>query len=123
MTAMKEHESTARDGRRLEREWRTVEAMIRLYCRDLHRSDGGCAECLELMAYAEQRLRKCPFQEEKPPCADCPIHCYQRRRREQIVAVMRHSGPRMFLRHPVLTLRHAIDGYRKVPPRSKEGRP
>ncbi len=94
--------------------------MIEIYCRDIHGSGGGCEECRELMEYAEQRLRKCPFQGEKPPCAGCPIHCYQPRRREQIRAVMRHAGPRMFLRHPLMTIRHTIDGYRKVPPHPKQ---
>ncbi len=117
-----ESQSTYEKPPRLEREWRTVEAMIRIYCRDLHGSGTGCADCRELMEYAEQRLSRCPFQEEKPPCADCPIHCYQRKRREQIVAVMRHSGPRMLLRHPILAVKHMIDGHRKIPPHPKERR-
>ena len=40
---------------------------------------------------------------------------YQLARREQIKAVMRHAGPRMVLEHPVLSLRHWLDGFRKTP--------
>ncbi|MCL4190388.1 MAG: nitrous oxide-stimulated promoter family protein, partial [Thermoguttaceae bacterium] len=41
--------------------------------------------------------------------------------RERIRAVMRFSGPRMMLRHPLLALRHQIDSIRSsterdVPP-------
>jgi len=73
------------------------------------------------MAYAARRLERCPFQEEKPPCAGCPIHCYQPARREQVKAVMRYSGPRMILVHPVLALRHWLDSFKTAPelPRAK----
>ena len=103
-------------GPRIRREWRTVRAMIHTYCRGIHRSvDGVCPSCAELMDYAERRLEKCPFQEEKPPCAGCPIHCYQPIRREQVKAVMRYSGPRMILSHPILALRHWLDSFKEAP--------
>jgi hypothetical protein len=101
---------------RLERERRTMETMIRLYCHGVHGGDAvECAECAELHAYADKRLEKCPFQQEKPPCAKCPIHCYQPARREQVKAVMRYSGPRLLLRHPIFALRHWLDGFKKTP--------
>ena len=52
---------------------------------------------------------------------NCPIHCYAKAEREQMREVMRHSGPRMLLRHPVLAIRHLLDGRKKAPPR--KGRP
>lgn len=103
---------------RIDRERRTIEAMICLFCRDQHRSNGGlCDDCAELMSYAEKRLEKCPYQEDKPTCTNCPIHCYKPDRREQVKAVMRYSGPRMIFKHPVFAIRHIIDGYKKAPPR------
>jgi hypothetical protein len=111
------------DNRRMAREYRTVEAMIDLYCHSLHAPlDGLCAECEALRAYARQRLQKCPFQEGKTTCAKCPIHCYKPEKREQIRTVMRYAGPRMLYRHPVLALRHMADGLRKEPLRSREAR-
>jgi hypothetical protein len=102
---------------RLERERKTIEAMVVCYCRGVHGSQGGlCASCQELAAYAQARLERCPFQADKPTCAKCPIHCYQPQRREQIKAVMRYAGPRVFWRHPILSLRHFLDAYKKVPP-------
>ncbi|MCX6910976.1 MAG: nitrous oxide-stimulated promoter family protein [Verrucomicrobia bacterium] len=108
--------STSVDSRRFGRERRTVAAMIRLFCNDRHGSSGRlCAECAELWNYVQVRLERCPFQEDKPTCAKCPIHCYQPARRTQIQAVMRYAGPRMLRRHPVLAIRHLLDGTKKAP--------
>jgi hypothetical protein len=107
----------------LKRERRTIRAMIDVFCRGRHDGAGdSCQDCGELLSYAEKRLEKCPFQEDKPPCARCPIHCYQPARRDQIRAVMRYSGPRMFWRHPIFALRHWLDGFKQAPPHPKHGR-
>ncbi len=107
-----------RRGSRLERERRTVAAVIRLFCRRRHASEGrNCAECADLEAYTRLRLEKCPYGEEKPTCAECPIHCYQPHRREQIRRVMGFAGPRLLLLHPILAARHVLDGYRRTPDR------
>jgi hypothetical protein len=112
----------ALNHRRLIRERETIAAMIGGYCRGIHGTQAGlCAECQSLMDYATNRLERCPFQEKKPTCAKCPIHCYQPQIREQIKAVMRYAGPRMFWRHPVLSVRHFLDAYRKAPPVPKKG--
>lgn len=102
---------------RMAREDQTISAMIEIYCREKHGSrDSLCPQCSDLLAYARFRLEKCPFQEEKPTCANCPIHCYQPARKEQIRVVMRYAGPRMLLHHPILAIRHLwIDGQRKAP--------
>lgn len=102
-------------GARLERERRTVAAMIAVYCRAKHTTASGtCPDCTELETYTRLRLEKCPYGEEKPTCANCPIHCYQPHRREQVRRVMAFSGPRMLWRHPVLAVRHMLDGRRKA---------
>ena len=106
---------------RIERESKTVAAMIHLYCR-LHHSTKKtlCPECAELLAYTQERLDKCPFQEGKTTCARCPIHCYRPAMRERIRTVMRFAGPRMLFRHPILTLWHFIDLLRKEPEQDKK---
>jgi hypothetical protein len=43
------------------------------------------------------------------------VHYYQRDRREQACVLMRYAGPRMMWEHPVMSLRHWLDGYRKAP--------
>jgi hypothetical protein len=92
--------------------------MIACYCRGVHGSRGPlCEACQALLDYAGNRLVRCPFGGKKPVCAQCPIHCYQPRMRETMKQVMRYAGPRLLLRHPVLTLRHWLDA-RRPPPAS-----
>lgn len=101
---------------RLAREWKTLAGMTRIFCRDHHHpADGLCAECRQFLSYASVRLERCRFGVEKPTCAKCPVHCYQRERREQVRIIMRYAGPRMSWKHPVLSLRHWLDGFRKTP--------
>jgi len=100
-------------NKRLHREKKTIFAMLRIYCRDHHAPTGElCDECAGLMDYAEKRLLRCPFGGDKPTCAQCPVHCYKPEKREQVRRVMRYAGPRMLLRHPVLTFWHLVDGWR-----------
>ncbi|HVV71440.1 MAG TPA: nitrous oxide-stimulated promoter family protein [Verrucomicrobiae bacterium] len=104
------------ENRRLAREWKTVRAMIEIYCRDQHGAAGSlCVDCAALTGYVRLRLDRCRFGEDKPTCAKCPVHCYQRSRRDEIKAVMRYSGPKMIWEHPWLSLFHLVDGFfRKV---------
>lgn len=105
---------------RMDREKRTIRAMIGIYCRAHHCGRRAlCGECRELLDYAFARLDRCPFGEEKTPCAQCPIHCYKPAMRERVRDVMRYAGPRMLLRHTWLALRHQLDGVRRKRPPTK----
>jgi len=100
--------------RRMVREEKTVQTMIRVYCRDKHGTkDSLCPDCEELMAYAKARLASCPFQEAKTPCGKCRVHCYKPVMRDKVREIMRYSGPRMARRHPVLALLHFMDGFKQ----------
>lgn len=99
---------------RIDREKKTLGAMVAIYCRGLHgaakgRSGGLCDDCRVLLDYAQRRLDACPFGESKTTCAKCPIHCYSPKMKEKARAVMRYAGPKMLLRHPILALRHWLD--------------
>jgi len=96
-------------------ERKTVAAMVRLYCRGHHPGPHPCPECVALLAYAEARLAACRYGNAKPVCAQCPVHCYSPRRREQIRDVMRYAGPRMLLCHPLLALGHLLQRFRRAP--------
>ena len=96
---------------RARQERKTLQAMIRIYCRGTHGGkDALCPACSTLEAYALGRLDKCPFGADKPKCSACPIHCYKPAMREQIKEVMRYAGPRMLPRHPKMAIQHLADG-------------
>ncbi len=91
-------------------------AMVAGYCSAHHGPGAGlCPECRGLLDYATVRLDRCRYGRNKPTCANCPVHCYQRNRRDEMKAVMSYAGPRMLWRHPVMSLRHWLDGFRRAP--------
>ncbi len=96
---------------RIERERRTIQVMVEIYCHKKHGTASGCLcpECAALFDYALQRIEKCPFREDKPTCRKCSVHCYKREMREQVIRVMAFSGPWMMVYHPVLTIQHYWD--------------
>jgi hypothetical protein len=101
---------------RLARELATLSAMFAINCRELHGTGNAlCDECAELLVYATRRLDRCVFGDDKPTCAKCTVHCYSADKREEVRAVMRYAGPRMMWRHPVLAVRHVLDGRRPAP--------
>jgi hypothetical protein len=101
---------------RLSRERQTMAAMLQIYCAAHHGGQSAlCPVCQGLLDYATLRLERCRFQEHKPTCAKCPVHCYRPEPRERVRQVMRYAGPRMLWRHPLLALRHWLDAYRPVP--------
>ncbi|MCL9776607.1 nitrous oxide-stimulated promoter family protein [Vibrio methylphosphonaticus] len=106
-------------------EFKTVQAMVAIYCRDHHQDErlgaGVCVSCRELLDYAEMRLDRCPYGQTKPTCNKCPIHCYKPDPKEQMQAVMRYAGPRMLLPHPLLSIRHLLHERRAVPAKPEAG--
>ena len=115
--------NTARTGianndmkKHLDREWLTMTRMVDIYCSAHHAdtADTRCASCQAFLDYADVRLQKCPYGEDKPTCSNCPIHCYKPERRDQAKEIMRYAGPRMLLRHPLLAIAHKLDGFRKA---------
>ena len=98
-------------GRRIDREIETIKAMIKIYCNKEHNSKDLCDDCRELLDYAVDRLERCPHKDDKPPCKECPIHCYKEEYRTRIREVMAFAGPLMLLYHPVMAVKHALDRF------------
>lgn len=95
-------------NKKREDEKEMVSLMIRLYCRKNHKTKELCNECAELDRYARERSDRCPFMENKTFCSNCKVHCYKPEMREKIRKVMRFSGPRMMLYHPIMAIKHLI---------------
>lgn len=87
--------------------------MIKLYCRRHLGLRDMPEECVRLTRFCLRRLDVCRWGDEKPTCANCPIHCYPQREREQIHRIMRWAGPRMMLYAPMKAIRHIIRSLRK----------
>ena len=75
-------------------------------CQVGHGGPGLCGDCRELLEYSLARLDHCKFGNAKTKCHKCPVHCYRPDMREKIRTVMRFSGPRMLLYHPLEALRY-----------------
>jgi tRNA U34 2-thiouridine synthase MnmA/TrmU len=89
-----------------EYEKKVVTTMIRLYCRGNHDTKKPCLECEELIKYACIKTDKCPRMATKSFCSRCPVKCYKPDMMEKIAKVMRYSGPRLILHHPIMVIKH-----------------
>lgn len=98
----------------VEREKLTIRHMIGIYCRGQHYSASGtCADCSAIVRYAYDRIEKCPFTgSAKPACGLCRTNCFSADMYRQFAQIMRYVGPRMLVRHPVLTMSHIWDAVR-----------
>ena len=96
----------AKIARKLQHEKKILLDMISLYCRKVHHTQDLCDECRALAEYAIRRTELCPYMAKKSFCSQCKIHCYKPQMRERIREVMRFSGPRMILYHPIAAVRH-----------------
>lgn len=91
---------------RKESEKRVIRKMIALYCKHKEGNAELCKECRELVAYAEERIERCPLGDKKSTCRKCTIHCYERQMAARVKRVMRYSGPRMLLYAPIDAIIH-----------------
>ncbi|ABM04044.1 conserved hypothetical protein [Psychromonas ingrahamii 37] len=103
-------------------EFKTIKAMVAIYCQKHHSSTALmsgqktlCACYAEFILYANEKLDRCPYGQNKPTCNKCPIHCYKTAQREQARIIMRYAGPRMLLSHPILAIKHLLAEQRPVP--------
>lgn len=99
---------------RIEEEKETIEMMINIYCRWNMQGTGICSGCQELLEYAHERLDRCPYGQNKPSCRKCLIHCYKPAMKHRVQEVMRFSGPRMLIHHPILAIKHVIRELKKT---------
>jgi len=99
-------------GKRIDRDTRIVKIMIQKYCSNIHKSEFLCAECDDLLNYSVKHLVECPFEENKPVCSKCKIHCYSKSYKNKIIEVMQFAGPKMILEHPKDTVLYFFDKLR-----------
>lgn len=92
------------------KEKEVVNLMIDIYYKKKIKKDKSIeSEKEDLKKYCAYRLSLCPFKDNKPFCSNCKIHCYNKVHKELIKKVMRFSGPRMLIYHPLLAIKHLIE--------------
>jgi Nitrous oxide-stimulated promoter len=98
----------------MEREKRTIRTMIQIYCRGhRHIASGICSECGKLLQYALHQIDSCPYERSrKPACGLCRTNCFSAEMHKRFHKIMRYAGPRMMMRHPILSMAHFIDAVR-----------
>ncbi|MCX5774676.1 MAG: nitrous oxide-stimulated promoter family protein [Fusobacteria bacterium] len=97
--------------RRLNREIKTLKIMVEMYCKKVHNDvKPFCEKCQESLDYVISRVENCPKKSYRGICKGCKIHCYKDVYREEIKKIMRFSGPRLIMKHPILALLHILDG-------------
>ena len=104
---------------RINRELKTIAAMVKIYCRHHHdypvmHAGDLCEECARFLEYAGKRLVLCPFAQQKPTCGNCTVHCYKKEMQAKAKQIMRYSGPRMIWSHPQMAFFHLLDGRKKA---------
>ncbi|WP_153916350.1 nitrous oxide-stimulated promoter family protein [Shewanella sp. TC10] len=105
-------------------ELNTMTAMAKIYCRAHHQPEHNqalCAECTELLQYAETRLDRCPYGQDKPTCNKCPVHCYKPHMKQRVREIMIYSGPRMLIPHPIMSIKHLLAERKPAPGKPPEG--
>jgi hypothetical protein len=95
----------------IEREKLTIRHMIEIYCRGQRPSATGiCEDCGEVIRYAHDRIGECPYvAQSKPACGLCRSNCFTPEMHRRFALIMRYAGPRMMVRHPILTVAHIWD--------------
>ena len=73
---------------RITREKEMLPEMVKIYCHGVHKTKNFCSQC--------------------------PCHCYKPAMREKIRAIMRYSGPRIMLYHPLVGSLHAFETVKGV---------
>lgn len=105
-------------------EFRTMTAMVEIYCKAHHpmKPDHAvCQSCSDFLVYAETRLDRCPYGQAKPTCNKCPVHCYKPHMKQKAREIMMFAGPRMMLPHPVMAIKHLLAERKPVPGKPPEG--
>jgi hypothetical protein len=89
-------------SRRLAREWKALNALVRIYNRLLP-PRANRLQRDELLDYTRERFLACPFGLAKPLCTNCGFHCFEPARRAQLQAAVSRALPHLCWRHPWLS--------------------
>ena len=81
-----------------------------VYCHKHHDTSGDklCPQCTALLATVMTKMNRCPYGITKPVCDRCDRPCFGAKQTRDFMEIMSSSQGSMFLRHPVMTVKHKL---------------
>ena len=83
-----------------------------VYCHAHHGTSGDklCPKCTALLATVFTRMGRCRYGITKPICDRCEFagECFGEKQAREFLAVMNGSKGRMWLTHPMLSMKHKL---------------
>ena len=90
----------------------TIKKTFGVYCRSHHKTAGDklCPQCQALLATIMTKMGRCPYGITKPicDCCDRTSLCFGAKQAQEFLHIMGTSQKRMFLSHPILTVKHKL---------------
>jgi hypothetical protein len=105
----KYHEIIKLKNNRILREKNTIDRMIAIYCKNHNKNESLCDVCEAILEYVHHRIESCRFGACKPACSRCNVYCYHNEMKSRMKRIMKYSGPRMAIYHPILSIFHFQD--------------
>ena len=81
-----------------------------MYCKSHHGTSDGklCPACPALLDTVMTKIDRCPYGITKPICDSCERPCFGARQTQEFLKIMNSTGKRMFLRHPMMSVKHKL---------------
>ena len=94
------------------KEKKNIRKTFGVYCKNHHGGRNGklCPSCTALLATVFTKMDRCPYGITKPICDRCDRPCFGTKATQEFLAIMSSAQRGMFLRHPIMTIRHKIAG-------------
>ena len=91
-------------------EKKTIRTGVTVYCNRRHGTEDGklCPKCTAMLAAVLSKISRCPYGITKPICDKCPNPCFGEAVTKEFLAAMEDSGARMYLKHPILAIKHKL---------------
>ena len=94
------------------KEKKNIKKTFGVYCHKHHDTSGEtlCPKCTALLATVMLKMNKCPYGITKPICDSCDRPCFGAAQTKEFLKIMSSSQKRMFLSHPIMTIKHKLAG-------------
>ena len=92
------------------KEKETIRKIFGIYCHSHHGTSGDklCPKCNGLLATVFTKMNRCQYGITKPICERCEHPCFGETATKDFREIMSSSNRKMFLRHPIMTVRHKL---------------